>query len=130
MITIREKGLYRLTETPHHMKLLSLSRHGKFIMTGLEGIGDILAVTRRSHKVHATLSNGNYIIYGVDDEPALSDQLHLELETGPNQWQGYLLPTGIPAGEKLRSRIIPTHEIVTNNPVFNTRKEVKIRAVG
>lgn len=128
MITLRETGLYRLTETPHRMKLLSLSRHGKFILTGIEGIGDILAVTRRPHRVHAVLSAGEYRIYSVDDEPKLSDQLHMELEIGRGQWQGYLLPTGLPEGEKLRSRIIPTTERVTDNPVFSVRREVNIRA--
>lgn len=128
MITLRETGLYRLTETPHRMKLLSLSRHGKFILTGIEGIGDILAVTRRPHRVHAVLSAGEYRIYSVDDEPKLSDQLHMELEIGREQWQGYLLPTGLPEGEKLRSRIIPTTERVTDNPVFSVRREVNIRA--
>lgn len=128
MITLRETGLYRLTETPHRMKLLSLSRHGKFILTGIEGIGDILAVTRRPHRVHAVLSAGEYRIYSVDDEPKLSDQLHMELEVGREQWQGYLLPTGLPEGEKLRSRIIPTTERVTDNPVFSIRREVSIKA--
>ena len=129
MITRIETGIYKLTETPHRMKLISLSRHGKYILTGLEGIGDILAITRRPHRVHAVLSTGAYHVYSVEAEPHLSDQLHLELEVGHGQWQGYLLPTGLPDGEKLRSRIIPTHEVVTENPVFNVRKEVDVRAL-
>lgn len=129
MITLRESGMYRLTETPHRMKLLTLSKHGAYILTSIEGIGDILAVTRRPHRVHTVLSIGAYLLYDVDDEPALSDQIHLELETGRYEWQGYLLPTGLPYGDKLRSRIIPTREIVTDNPAFNVRKEVKARAL-
>lgn len=129
MIKRVETGIYRLTETPHRMKLLSLSRHGKYILTGIEGIGDILAVTRRPHRIHATLSAGTYHVYDVIDEPHLSDQLHLEVEVGAGQWQGYLLPTGLPSGDKLRSRIIPTHEVVTDNPAHNVRKEVSVRAV-
>jgi hypothetical protein len=128
MITLIETGLYRLIETPHRMKLLSLSRHGKFIMTGIEGIGDILARSKRPHLTRLTLSAGTYRLYRVEDEPRLSDQLHLELEIGSHQWQGYLLPTGLPQGDKLRSRIIPTHETVTENLAFNVRKEVHIKA--
>jgi hypothetical protein len=52
-------------------------------------------------------------MYDVKDESTLTDLVHLELHAGIGIWQGYLLPTGLPAGSKIRNRIIPTKEIIT-----------------
>ena len=69
--------------------------------------------SHKTHKADTVLSGGNYRLYDVDNEPKLSDQLHLELSTGNGSWQGYLLPTGLPTDTDKRNRIIPTGEVIT-----------------
>jgi hypothetical protein len=78
-------------------------------------IGEILVHSHNVHKTDCVLSIGDYVIYKVDDEPELSDQQHLELETGKKSWQGYLLLTGLPTDKKIRGRIIPTTEVITKH---------------
>jgi hypothetical protein len=81
-------------------------------------MGEILVYSHKVHKTDCILSMGHFVMYDVEDEPKLSDQLHLELEVGINHWQGYLLLTGLPNSEHKRSRIIPTIETITANPQF------------
>lgn len=57
----------------------------------------------------------DYRIYKVKNEPKLIDLLHLELSVGKNKWQGYLLLTGLPTKNKIRSRIVPSEEIISLN---------------
>jgi hypothetical protein len=112
MITLFKKGNYRLIETKHGIKNLSLGNNS-YAWVDIAGIGEVLVVSHKPHKTDHVLCTGRFRLYDVDDEPKLSDQAHLELEVGRNQWQGYLLLTGLPAGQKIRGRIIPTFEIIT-----------------
>ena len=125
MITLRRTGLYKLIETKKHTKVLYLDND---IYAWVEPvhIGEILVVSNKVHVSDCVLSIGNFCLYDVIDEPNLSDQLHLELEVGKDTWQGYLLLTGLPDDHKKRGRIIPTHEIITGNPSFTHRKDLKV----
>lgn len=114
MINLIRSGFYRLAETKHQTKILYLDED---VYAWIEPkIGEILVITHKPHKTDCVLSTGRYRLYEVANEPALSDQAHLELEVGPNSWQGYLLLSGLPANEKKRGRIIPTHETITGGP--------------
>ena len=115
MITSVRSGSYKLIETKHNTKVLYLD---KDIYAWIEpkGIGEILVTSRRHHRTDCILSVGAYHLYKVVDEPTLADHLHLELEVGRNAWQGYLLLTGLPTRQKPRTRIIPTDEVITDNP--------------
>jgi len=115
MISLYRSGVYRLIETKHHTKILYLS-FDVFAWLEPTGIGEILVASYKKHKADCVLSMGRYNLYDVKDEPNLSDQQHLELDVGMSNWQGYLLPTGLPDSHKKRSRIIPTDEIITFNP--------------
>src|SRR5690348_4491422 len=120
MITLNKQGTYRLVETKNHVKILALDDR-VFAWVDSSSIGEILVVTHRFHKAEAVLSVGSYVLYDVQDEPHISDQQHLELFVGEGKWQGYLLLTGLPDDYKKRARIIPTHEIITNNPRLRIR---------
>ncbi len=113
MISTIKTGTYKLIETRHHTKILSLETD-KYAWVEPPNIGEILVASYRSHKTDCVLSVGRFVLYSVDDEPSLADEMHLELEVGENIWQGYLLPTGLPSTSKRRSRIIPTSEVITN----------------
>lgn len=117
MITLLRSGVYKLIETKHHTKILSLDS-AVFAWLEPAGIGEILVASYKKHKADCVLSIGEYNLYDVDDEPHLSDQLHLELDVGMDNWQGYLLLTGLPGSSKIRSRVIPTHEVITHNTDF------------
>ncbi|MEK7599625.1 MAG: hypothetical protein AAB462_01140 [Patescibacteria group bacterium] len=122
MITLKSKGHYKLIETKTHTKVLYLQ--GKvYAWVEPPSIGEMLVISHNPHKTDCILSVGEFRIYDVDDEPILSDLMHLELEVGQNTWQGYLLLTGLPTTTKKRSRIIPTTEIITENPLFSDRKK-------
>jgi hypothetical protein len=111
MIKLLDHGLYKLLETKGQIKILHLGDES-YAWVNLEGIGEILVTTHKPHKTDTTLSIGAYKLYDVEDEPEVSDQIHLELAIGKGAWQGYLLPTGLPRGKKTRSRIIPTQEVI------------------
>lgn len=114
MISIYRSGAYRLIETKHNTKVLYLDND---IYAWIEppDIGEILVTSHKVHKTDCVLCIGRYHIYDVDDEPGLSDQMHLELEVGDGFWQGYLLLSGLPDSVKKRGRIIPTQEIITRS---------------
>ncbi len=114
MISILQQGEYKLIETKGQTKILYLGSE-TYAWVEPAGIGEILVHSHNLHKADCVLSVGNYFIYDVVDEPKLSDQQHLELATGNESWQGYLLLTGLPTDEKIRGRIIPTQEVITNN---------------
>lgn len=111
MIKLLKKGEYKLLETKGQVKILTLG-HDTYAWVNLEGIGEILVASHNPHQTDTTLGLGQYRLYDVIDEPKLSDQQHLELAVGEGAWQGYLLPTGLPQGKKVRSRVIPTNEVV------------------
>jgi len=112
MLRLTDKGQYQLAETKGEVKILSLDGVA-FAWVSLQGIGEVLVTSNKPHEADTVLSNGQYRLYQVKDEPKLSDQQHLELSTGDSKWQGYLLPTGLPKGAKIRSRIIPSKEVIT-----------------
>ena len=112
MITLLDEGKYKLLETKGQIKILKLN-DTVFAWVDLEGIGEILVSSHKPHETDTALGLGRFKLYDVDDEPKLSDQQHLELSIGEGAWQGYLLPTGLPEGKKVRSRIIPTKETIS-----------------
>lgn len=111
MITTIEKGSYELIETRGHTKILQLGTQ-RFAWISAEGIGELLVSSHRTHKTDHVLAQGKYALLEVRDEPGITDLPHLELQTGKNSWQGYLLLTGLPQRPKTRARIIPTTELV------------------
>ncbi|MDQ5885737.1 MAG: hypothetical protein QG628_134 [Patescibacteria group bacterium] len=112
MIELTKTGTYKLIETKHHTKVLYLDNA---IYAWLEpaNIGEILVTSHAIHKTDCILSIGTYNIYEVDDEQNITDLQHLELEVGKNNWQGYLLLTGLPDDSKKRGRIVPTIEVIS-----------------
>ena len=123
MITTSRTGYYKLIETKHNTKVLYLD-NDIFAWIEPRDIGEILIASHKIHKTDCILSIGHFQIYDVEDEPNLSDQIHLELETGQNVWQGYLLLSGLPDEHKKRVRIIPTIETITGNRRFEDRKDL------
>lgn len=117
MIQVIKTGSYTLIETKEQTKILILDSKDTFAWVNIVEIGEILVASHRTHKADAILAVGKYRLYDVEDEPKLSDQLHLELSVGEGIWQGYLLPTGFPKGKKIRKRIIPTREVITKSTV-------------
>lgn len=118
MINLVKTGSYRLIETKADTKILFLDSD-EFAWINAKGIGEILVVTRKEHETDAVLSVGEYKLYEVDDEPGITDLMHLELEVGNGQWQSYMLTTGIPDNSKKRARIIPSKKSITENPKFS-----------
>ena len=113
MITIVRRGVYRLLETKNQTKMLILDGEKTFAWVYVKEIGEILVTSHTMHKTDTLLGVGFYRLYEVKNEPHISDQMHMELSVGMGQWQGYLLPTGLPSNVKKRNRIIPTHELIT-----------------
>lgn len=113
MIQLIRRGEYSLIETKGETKILSLDNQASFAWVSASEIGEILVSTHKKHWVDHILALGKYRLYKVKDEIDLIDTLHLELFVGEGVWQGYLLPTGFPNKEKMKSRIIPTREIIT-----------------
>lgn len=118
MIELIRKGQYKLIETRKGIKILTLGKDVSFVWITVGDIGEILAATHKSHKVDHILAIGDYRIYNVKDEPNITDLIHLELFVGKNKWQGYLLLTGLPINKKIRSRIVPTIEVITNKKKY------------
>lgn len=117
MITLQQSGEHKLIETKNNTKVLYLD-DAAYAWVEPPTIGEILVTTHQPHKADCVLSIGDYRLFTVQDEPDLSDNIHLELEVGRNTWQGYLLLTGLPTDGKKRVRIIPTTEIIMGNPKF------------
>ncbi len=99
--------------TKDHKILLYLGKQG-YLRSYAPKIGELLTFSKREHNTEYVIAQGNYRIYKVKDEPELVDLEHLELSLGGGAWQGYLLLTGLPTEEKIRSRIVPTEEVITN----------------
>jgi hypothetical protein len=115
MIQLVQSGKYRLIETKGQTKILTLDKKKTYAWVNAADIGEILVTSHKSHITDNILSQGNYRLYNVKDEPELTDLQHLELFIGESEWQGYLLTTGLPTEKKRRNRIIPTKEIITIN---------------
>lgn len=114
MIQLVKEGRYKLTETRGQTKILKLD-HKTYAWVNTSNIGEILVTSKKYHQTDNILAIGNYRIYDVKDEPALTDLKHLELFVGDGVWQGYLLTTGIPTKIDNKKRIIPTKEIITKS---------------
>jgi len=112
MVELLDEGEYQLLETKGEIKILILAE-AAYAWVDLEGSGEILVTAHRLGETEAALSLGRFKLYQVENEPQLSDQQHLELSVGEGAWQGYLLPTGLPRGMKIRGRIVPTKEIIS-----------------
>ncbi len=115
MVTLVRTGRYTLIETRSQIKILTLDKSIVYAWIYAKDIGELLVTSHVKHRTDQILSVGAYRLYKVKDEPRLTDLLHLELIVGDGLWQGYLLPTGLPKGEKKRSRIIPTRETITKS---------------
>ncbi len=121
MITQLKTGFYKLVETKRQTKILYLDNE-VFAWVEPPNIGEILVASHKIHKTDCVLSLGHYKLYNVDNEPYLSDQMHLELEVGRGHWQGYLLLSGLPDNHKKKGRIIPSNEVITGNGRFAHKK--------
>ena len=115
MIKLVQSGIYQLIETKGQIKILTLDKVFIYAWVYAEEIGEILITSHNPHKTDHLLAVGKYRLYEVEEELQLTDTLHLELLVGEGIWQGYLLITGLPDDEKKRSRIIPTHELVSRS---------------
>lgn len=113
MIRAIKKGKYEIVETKYRTKLLYLDENA-FAWIHPKNIGEILVSSHHVRESDVKVSQGVYILYDVVNEDALTDLKHLELEYSPGKWQGYLLPTGLPRGRKIRAKIIPTNELVSS----------------
>lgn len=113
MIKLLQEGQYELAETKRSVKLLRLDSRHQFAWVSAIDIGEMLVASPRTHKKGCVLSKGAYRVYYVKDESNLADLQHLELYVGLSEWQGYLLPTGVPKKGKICSRIIPTDQLIS-----------------
>ena len=117
MVTLHRSGRYKLIETKANTKVLYLD-NDIYAWVEPAAIGEILVYSHKVHKTDCVLSMGEYKLYTVEDEPELSDQTHLELEVGEDHWQGYLLLSGLPDDHHKRGRIIPTKEVIADDPKY------------
>lgn len=111
MIKLITQGTYRIVGTADHKMILYLGRQG-YHWGYAPGIGYLLTFSKHYHKTKYQLARGQYKLFSIKDEPHLIDLMHLELSVGKGKWQSYLLLTGLPTSEKIRSRIEPTKELV------------------
>lgn len=112
MIKLIQQGRYKLVATKDRKYMLFLGRQG-YHWAYAPAIGQLLTFSKHQHEQSYFICDGKYKLYDVENEPKLIDLQHLELETGKNRWQGYLLLTGLPTGRKIRSRIEPTEEVIS-----------------
>lgn len=112
MIKLLKEGAYKLIETKGQTKILSLDNK-TYAWVNVAEIGEILVASHKKHQTDNILAIGKYRMYQVQDEPMLTDLVHLELLVGDGHWQGYLLTTGLPTTKDIRRRIIPTSEVIT-----------------
>lgn len=113
MISVLNRGSYTLFETKQHTNMLTLDKKETYAWVHLQNKSEILVTSYVLHTIDHMLSIGNYRLYKVENEPGLTDQIHLELSIGQGMWQGYLLPNGLPSEKKKKNRVIPTHECIT-----------------
>jgi hypothetical protein len=111
MITLLEKGIYRLVWAKDRQRILYLGDQG-YLWSHAKGIGELLTFSKHPHKLSYTIAEGKYRIYAVKKESKYVDLQHLELSVKPRVWQGYLLLTGLPTKNKIRSRIVPIDEVI------------------
>ena len=119
MIKLTRHGIYKLTETRNHTKILSLN-NDSFAWVEPRNIGELLVLAHVGNVHQKVLSVGDFNLYLVDNEPDLHDMFHLELEVGADIWQGYLLLTGLPTKTHPRTRIVPTTELIAHSAASMT----------
>ena len=112
MIKLIEKGSYKLIITKDHNRILYLGSQG-YLWTYAKNIGELLSFSKHPHAQEYLLAEGKYNLYKVKNEPKFVDLPHLELSVGKNKWQGYLLLTSLPTKNKIRSRIVPSEEVIS-----------------
>jgi hypothetical protein len=112
MIKLVKKGEYSLIAAKDNQRILYLGQQG-YLWSYAKNIGELLTFSKHPHNLDHVLKKGIYKIYNIKNEPKYVDLYHLELLSNPEQRQGYLLLTGLPTKRKIRSRIIPTSEIIT-----------------
>jgi hypothetical protein len=115
MIRRIDAGQYLLIESQKKMKVLTLQARKTFAWINAGEFGEMLVCSHVDHSAEYILANGKYRLYEVKDEIEFTDLVHLELLVGNGKWQGYILPSGLPRRENMRSRIIPTKEIITKS---------------
>ncbi|MCR4326691.1 MAG: hypothetical protein NUV52_03480 [Candidatus Roizmanbacteria bacterium] len=113
MIKLLREGGYCLIETKNQTKILTLDRKKTFAWVPVADRGELLVTSHKKHQIDHVLCTGRYRLYDVQDEPTLTDLVHLELLVGEGKWQGYLLLTGLPTNVNNKNRIVPTNEIIT-----------------
>lgn len=113
MIKLLSEGDYLLGETKNGTKIVKLDSKGNFAWLHSPKIGDILMKSKNT-KTEKTLAQGYFRFYEVENEPRLTDLIHLEVCIGKGSWQGYLLPTGLPK-TKDKNRIISTKELISKS---------------
>lgn len=123
MIKVIDSGSYKIVETKKSTKILYLGKK-PYVWISPKAIGEILVSSHHTNVNDTNLSSGKYILYDVKDEDFLTDLEHLELEYGTGAWQGYLLPTGLPTTKKIRARIIPTDQLITNTSLMYAIKQL------
>lgn len=111
MIKLIRKGKYCIVWTKDNQRILYLEDQG-YLWSYAKGIGELLTFSKHPHELSYILTEGKYRIYSVKNEPKYVDLQHLELSIKPKVWQGYLLLTGLPTLIKIRSRIVPTDEVI------------------
>lgn len=112
MIKLLKSGKYSLVGLEAGQTMLFLGRQG-YHWGHAKGIGDLLTFSKRPHKIVNVIAQGDYNLYKVKDESDFVDLQHLELSINPHKWQGYLLLTSLPTDKKIRSRILPTEESIS-----------------
>jgi len=112
MVKKIKEGKYELFETKSGSRVINLNGHGKYVWLKIENIGEVLAKSEKNYNPDRILAKGYFRLYDILNEPELTDLPHLEVCIGLGQWQGYLLPRGLP-GKGGKHRIIPTGEILS-----------------
>lgn len=125
MIRVIDSGNYKVVETKKNTKILYLGK-SPYVWISPKAIGEILVSSHHTSERDTNVSAGRYKLYDVEDEDLLTDLEHLELEYGSDAWQGYLLPTGLPTGKKIRARIIPTDQLITNTSFMYAMKHMML----
>lgn len=82
MITLLQQGTYELIETKGQTKILILDMKEQYAWVNAHEIGELLVTTHKTYVPESILCTNKYRIYSVEDEPNVSDQMHLELKVG------------------------------------------------
>lgn len=112
MITVIDRGSYCLLENKKQGKMLIFDGKKSYSIKDYGSLKKIYFNPLRNVKNDCLLCMGNFRLYKVSNEEHLSSNFHLELNIGQGQWQGYLLPKGLPKNRTI-NKIIPTQELIS-----------------